>query len=35
MNKSELVDAIAQKSGLSKVDSKKHWMRLWMPLLMN
>jgi len=23
MNKSELVDAIAQKSGLSKVDSKK------------
>ena len=34
MNKSELVDAIAQKSGLSKVDSK-HWMRLWMLLLMN
>jgi len=23
MNKSELIDAIAQKSGLSKVDSKK------------
>ena len=23
MNKSELVDAIAQKSGLSKIDSKK------------
>lgn len=28
MNKSELISAMAAEGGLSKADSKEHWMHL-------
>ena len=33
MNKSELIAAMAEKSGLSKKDSEKALGALWIPLL--